>query len=256
MEFEDLIQGVIDLRNQDVTEFNELHLHAEKLQSENDELRSKQSETDLVMASQHEALEVAHANNKVIGELNLKVSELSDSLLITKRSLATSQSELAKLTTENKRLEKLLNKAKETNKTKQTKIDRLIKTKNVSPEGDVRLGRLPVVYQVGRDSLSVFPERRTITVDGVSENQIFLLYTNGNGCYLSATLMGGGEVAFSSFTDPDNLPAERTQKTINKYTMSVPELVKQYAREWLYRVNVTQRKKLTNKDLLCQTVKN
>lgn len=210
------------------------------------------TETGQVLKAQHEAVELQAANEKAL----IKNNEMLKKIAMTERNNYTvlKEASLAKdlaISTTKKELKEAKKKekdAKALNIIKQKKIDRLMKNK---PSKELPIeGMIHTVYAVNDEIFQLYPPTLTCGLGGkVQDKMVVLLFTNRNGCFITASYFDD-DIIFSSWLNPDNTLAEKTLKTIENNTTLPSDEAKDFALSWLRRVNVTQKGKLTKRDTL------
>ena len=241
IEFNAAVQAIIDNNNNQVDEFNELLDKYEAMSVDYDLLKTKLVETDKVMECQHQAIKKNFEDNVALKRSGEALKKTTD------HQLQQMSKELKELKAANKKL-------KAASSEKQKKIDRLSKTKQkndplaVDKNGFINheLGHLYTIYQSDDEVLQIYPHELTLShKDGYSSKQIPLIYSDKSGSYISAVLGEDNEVEWSSVAKFEDDTPERTQKLVKKFLMLKPsERVQEIAKNWLYKVNVMQSRKI------------
>lgn len=234
---EAIAQAILDLDNQNTVEFNAA-CDANDALEEKIVLLQNRIDGDARVLENVRAIAV-----KLKTELEKAAGHASE--LIQERSRN------AELHTELQRLNKVNINLKAANVKKQIAHDALVARKTSVSSDENKLGRLTTVYHMGNDMLQIYPQRRNVNMQGKASEQIFLMYSNGNGCYLSGFLGADNQAVFSSFINDGHTFTDLQLSKVRDNTMSVPVSVRMFATKWLYRVNRVAKAKLKPTDLVC-----
>jgi hypothetical protein len=256
----DITAKLAAYENNQVDEYNEVVAALEESESrvaqyavtmlEQNELIKKQvaqiADKDNVLEVQHKAILVQDKNKNALVAHDSKLKKQAVAFQLENKSIKN------QLEVNKKKLKSLKEQIKRSENAIQA---RDIKIKNLesrvkhSKSGD--LGQLTTVYSKGNDVLLVYPSKLTIGTDAGKKEQVVLLYTNREGCFVTCVLGENNELNCSTFIDNNADISDRTKSTINRYTMSITSEAEAFAKEWMHRVNVTQKMQLHPADIKC-----
>ncbi len=267
-EMPELLATLTKRYNKDTEEFNALVVDNERLE---DALSGKDKlleELGLKITSQQETLDKQHQAIKILDASELKMRKAMEEYKASTVSLGSKVKQLEhSLAVSQKEAKEWREKAKRNQKAnaeKQKQLDRLKKLNSgtVSEQGvkfDRKTGYVTNLDMVGMwclhqgangETLHVSPYVMKVSGEfAAQKNQIPVLYTNGNGTYITGIIMDDGEIGWShSLTFPDGT-AERTQKLALKYEARPSKAIGEVAKQWLFKVNIEQKANLKVEDL-------
>ena len=227
-----LIAELVAFNDKTVDEYNEACEIVENNQAYIAEIESKNTDCMAALAKQHEALIMLKKNKDTLLNRTTIAQNKCDSL----------EHQLSVLRKESKAQREQIKRNKAAIKQRDAKLSKLEKFKG-KKEDTVK--PMKTVYLRDTHVLQVYPSR----IEGKFGDQVVLLYSPMNGCYVTCYLDENNELSHSSFINDDSKASERTIALINNNTMQIPDDVKEFAAVWLYRVNVKQKRTLMTSDL-------
>lgn len=242
-----LLKALTDYENKTVDEYNEI---VDAVEAQNNVIDQQAAEIKRgaeVLEKQHLALLKTEENKKIFLANEESLKKQSIQFQVECKNLKHQISVLKKETKAQKEQTK---RNKQALKVRDEKIKRLEKSKGNKFATD-KLQELNCIYSKGKDVLLIYPSLLTADIDGVRKRQVSLLYTNRNGCFVTAFLDKDNKVCFSHFINDDADISERTRSLINKNTMRVSSEAAEFAENWLYRVNVVNGGLVDSLDLMC-----
>lgn len=266
IDFETAMQFIIDERNNAIVEFNEIFDENESMRNTlNTANDLADKHIDLIkenndLKNQHQQLFESHesllsAYNKVIKNNESLASSTKSTMVnyeLLKGQKATVDKKYKVTQTELKKLKKLSAGHKSSNDTLRKQVARLTKELKEERTGKGKTGDIPqlnTIYEVDDEVLIVYPQRHKMNNGDSLVEQTVLLYTDMRGVYLTVCLDDDNQAVFSSPLNKGGL-SDRTVATYRKHSISPSETVRDYATQWLYRVNVGQNMKVERFDLM------
>ena len=208
--------------------------------SKNNDIQDK----DNVLANQHKARLVQQEHERKILDANKLLNNQSRIYDNENKAL---KHQLDVLKKEAKTQKEQTKRNQKSIKAKEARIAKLEK----GNKSDLQLQQLTTVYHKGNDQLIIWPRSMKIGIVGDEWEQTVLLYTNSRGCFVTLFLDRENEAHCSTFMNDFSGTKDQTRKLINKNTMQVPEEVAEFAKNWMYKVNVMNDGKLEPIDLIC-----
>lgn len=244
-DFDTAMQGIIDDRNANTIEFNSLVDDNEEMSGNLELLRVAHTDLFAKCEKQQSIIEDSVKVALAFGELK-RSNALSIANESTKDKLIknlTADIKAAKEQVARNRKANTLLVSRNARLTKEAKTHREAKTDNMA--------QFPCVYNVDGEMLVVYPQMHRMNLgDGSKVDQAVLLFTDMSGVFLTACLDVNHEAVFSSpLRNGCNL-SERTVNTYRKHSIRPSQAVVDFARIWLYRVNIEQKAQVEQVDLI------
>ena len=227
-----IIEELVVFNDKTVDEYNEACDIIENSRAHLEELEKTNAEYEHTLKMQHEAL------------LKLKTNQdlIKNKTTIYKNKAESLEHQLSVMRKENKSQREQIKRNKAAIKQRDAKLAKLEKFKG-KKEDTVK--PMKTVYMRDNHILQVYPSR----IEGKFGDQVVLLYSPMNGCYITCFLGENNELTHSSFINSDSTASERTKTLIKNNTMQIPDDVKDFAVSWLYRINIKQKMILAPSDL-------
>ena len=256
-QFDELLQGLIDIRNKDVDEYNELSKRLEDTLSTlnvtetlaeerlKDNLALKETlDKAILKIKEHrnQLTEYSAKNTSLEADAKQKLTIAYDTIEKQKTELK----DLKALRKENKRLKEQNKRQQQAAKGAQAQIERLKRRK---ADDNTDLGDLYTCYQTPKEVVLVYPKPLLMGYDGTKTEQMVLLYTDLSGNYITACINEKGDILYSiNYALPGNINP-RTKATVMKYAIRPSERAEEIMKQWLIKVNHIQGMKLKPEDM-------
>lgn len=258
-------QFIIDDRNKTVDELNsaldELDVANVEIKKLINAVVKLKEESDPMRGQLKQAEDLADKHISLIKDYNdllKKNNSLADSLrstLVLNTSLEAQKTTTSKmLKVANKDLKQVksnLANQKKNNTTLSKRCERLTKeNKELATNSVVDMPPFCCVYHVGDEQLYIFPQRHIMSNGDSIVEQTVLLYTDLMGVFLTTCLDDNNEAVFSSPLKPECTLSERTIETYSKNSISPSVEAREFATQWLYRVNIEQKTRVERADMI------
>ena len=207
--------------------------HATLLRDYNDLLKKNESLAESLTATLHtnKSLESQKATtSKLLKVANKDLKQVKSNLANQKKNNETLNKRCNRLTAENRELATM----------KKQDMNSQIPPFNC-------------VYKVGYETFYIFPQRHIMSNGTSTVEQTVLLYTDMRGVFLTTCLSDDNEAVFSSPLKPECNLSDRTVETYRKHSICPSDEAREFASQWLYRVNIEQKMKVERADMITFT---
>ena len=242
-----LLKALSDYDEKTVNEYDEAVTQIELRDTEIAVHEEKAREIEHVLKSQHEALLKTQDDKKIFLANEDSLKKQSVAFQIEAKTLEHKLSVLKKEAKASKEQTIRNKKAIAARDVQIKKLEKAVPSK----KENAKMPELNCIYSKGKDVLLVYPSKLTLGINGVKTDQAVLLFTNREGCFVTAFLDENQEVAYSDFIDDDAKVSDQTKRLIKKNCMKVSEGANSFAQSWLYKVNVMQKSVVEPIDLTC-----
>ena len=229
-----LLQQLTTYESKAVDDFNESL-------DRNDAIAKELESAHYTLKKQHEAI-LKQVDNEEIYKDNQAYYQSVNKAMID--SCKVSDHKLSVEKKEHKAAKEQIKRNKAAATMKDKKIDALTKQLDKLKTNQKSMGELVQIAHIEDEQLLMFPTRQIVN----GKRSAVLLYTNGNGCYLTGHLVGE-KAAFSTFIKRDSKLADKTKIMIENNSMKPSERIEEIAGKWLYKINVMQNCDIKAEDL-------